>query len=306
MNVLVWHVHGSWMTAFVQGEHRYHLPVVPDRGPDGLGRARTWDWPANAVEVTPEEVADLDVDVVVLQRARDEFLLDRWGKGRFRRTPKIWVEHDTPLALPDPRHPMADRDDVVVAHVTVFNSIAWSTGTTRTTVVEHGVPDPGYRFSGEVAAAVAVVNEPVRRSWVAGTDLMLQVRAEVPVVLHGMVSEALGGTELVQADLHDAMARHRVYLHPFRWTSLGLTLIEAMMLGMPVVALAATEVPRVLHHPAAVVAFDVADLVRGVERYLHDPALAVAHGHAARSLALERFGLDRFLADWDRLLASIA
>ena len=68
MNVLLWHVHGSWTTAFVQGDHRYLVPVLPDRGPDGLGRARTWDWPHSVEEVTPEQAAQADVDVVVLQR----------------------------------------------------------------------------------------------------------------------------------------------------------------------------------------------------------------------------------------------
>ena len=50
MKVLLWHVHGSWTTSFVQGGHEYLLPVVDGpggkRSPDGLGRARTWDWPA--------------------------------------------------------------------------------------------------------------------------------------------------------------------------------------------------------------------------------------------------------------------
>ena len=40
-----------------------------------------------------------------------------------------------------------------------------------------------------------------------------------------------------------ARPMRRCYVHPFRWTSLGLSLIEAMHLGMPVVALATTEVP---------------------------------------------------------------
>jgi hypothetical protein len=71
MRILLWHVHGSWTTAFVQGTHEYLLPVVPDRGPDGLGRARTWDWPGSAVERSPEELADGPrPDVVVLQRPR--------------------------------------------------------------------------------------------------------------------------------------------------------------------------------------------------------------------------------------------
>ena len=36
------------------------------------------------------------------------------------------------------------------------------------------------------------------------------------------------------------MAEHRAYLHPYRWTSLGLALLEAMTLGMPVLGLATT------------------------------------------------------------------
>ena len=53
MRILLWHVHGSWTTAFVQGPHTYVVPVTPDRGPDGLGRARTFDWPDSVVEVPP-------------------------------------------------------------------------------------------------------------------------------------------------------------------------------------------------------------------------------------------------------------
>ena len=76
MRILIWHLHGSWMTSFVQGPHDYLVPVTPDRGPFGLGRARTWDWPASVVEVTPPQLRDTPVDMVVLQRPR------RAGAGR--------------------------------------------------------------------------------------------------------------------------------------------------------------------------------------------------------------------------------
>ena len=57
MRILLWHVHGSWTTAFVQGPHTYLVPVLPERGPDGLGRAATWDWPGSVEEVTPAQAA---------------------------------------------------------------------------------------------------------------------------------------------------------------------------------------------------------------------------------------------------------
>src|ERR687884_2071487 len=94
MNVLLWHVHGSWTTAFVQGEHTYLLPVVPGRGPEGRGRAQTWDWPPNAIEVTPEEAADADVDVVIVQQPHELELAKRWLGDR--NVPTIYLEHTSP------------------------------------------------------------------------------------------------------------------------------------------------------------------------------------------------------------------
>jgi len=31
MRILLWHVHGSWTTSFVQGGHDYLLPLTPGR-----------------------------------------------------------------------------------------------------------------------------------------------------------------------------------------------------------------------------------------------------------------------------------
>src|SRR5215218_8049695 len=39
VRILLWHVHGSWTTALVQGAHDYVVPVVEGRAPDGRGRA---------------------------------------------------------------------------------------------------------------------------------------------------------------------------------------------------------------------------------------------------------------------------
>ena len=57
LSLFFWHVHGSWTTSFVQGPHRYLVATLPDRGPDGLGRAQTWCWPDSVKEVGPAEAA---------------------------------------------------------------------------------------------------------------------------------------------------------------------------------------------------------------------------------------------------------
>lgn len=309
MNVLLWHVHGSWTTAFVQGPHRYIVPVVPDRGPDGRGRAQTWDWPSSVVERTPAELRDTDVDVVVLQRPEDEALASAWLG---RRPPAVWLEHNAPQGRVDEmRHPAADREDLVVVHVTHTNALFWDTGATRTRVIEHGVVDPGHRFTGELARAAVVVNEPVRRGRVVGSDLLPRLARAAPLDLFGMGADTLDVPGVVphgdvpQHRMHDELARRRAYLHPVRWTSLGLSLIEAMLLGLPVVALATTEVPDAVPPEAGVVSNRVDVLAGALARFVGDPEEARRVGKAGRAHALERFGLGRFLTAWDELLEEV-
>ena len=249
MKVLIWHVHGAWRTAFVQGAHDYLVPVVPDRGPDGRGRAATYPWPATVTEIAPAELAGADVDVVVLQRPRDLELADAWLGGRRVGVdvPAVYVEHNCPRGdVPHTRHPLAGRDDIPIVHVTHFNQLMWDTGRAPTTVIEHGIPDPGPRYTGELPRAAVVVNEPARRGRLVGADLLPGFAAAAPLDVFGMGTDqaagrVTGARDLPQAEMHAALARRRVYLHPFRWTSLGLSLIEAMHLGMPVVAVATTE-----------------------------------------------------------------
>ena len=102
------------------------------------------------------------------------------------------------------------------------------------------------------------------------------------------------------------MGRRRVYLHPYRWTSLGLSLIEAMMLGMPVVAVAATEAVRAVPPEAGVVSTDLDELTDAAARYLADPDLARETGRHARRHALARFSHEAFLANWDAVLSEAA
>lgn len=321
MNVLVWHVHGSWLTAFVQGPHRYLVPLVQqpgstERSSDGLGRARTWQWPESVVEVTPEQLREEQVDVVVLQRPRDLELLRDWtGWSAGVDVPAVYVEHDTPPTPTDSRHLLADRADIPLVHVTHFNRIAWDAGAAPTTVIEHGVLDPGPVWTGEVPRAAVVTNDPGRRGRIVGADLIAPfVRGGVGVDVFGMRVTGLGASlgvpvsefeDLPQAAMHEELARRRVYLHLTRWTSLGLSLVEAMTIGMPVVVLAATEAAAVVPPEAGVVSSDLDRLIRGARVLLNDPDAARVAGRVARAAALERFGLARFLTEWNTLLKEV-
>ena len=315
MRILIWHVHGSWTTAFVQGPHEYVVPVLPDRGPDGRGRARTWDWPASVRELSPEALRHSDVDLVVLQRPHELDLVEQWtGRRPGHDVPAVYLEHNTPGGnVPFTRHPLADQDRIPIVHVTHFNRMIWDCGGARTCVVEHGIPDPGYRYTGETARAAVVINDPLRRGRAVGADLVADLAEAVPVDLFGMGAEAFGRQlelgdrlrvyeDVPQSQMHDQLARRCVYVHTARWTSLGLSLVEAMQLGMPVVALAATEAVRAVPPSTGVLVTSPEELVTAAVRLVDDPDQARETGRRGRDEALRRYGLERFLADWEAVL----
>jgi glycosyltransferase involved in cell wall biosynthesis len=307
------------MTAFVQGRHQYLVPVTDDRGPEGLGRAQTFDWPGSVWELSPPALHDAPIDVVILQRPWEEDLTEQWtGRRPGRDIPAVYLEHNTPKGdVPDTRHPMADREDLVLCHVTHCNELFWDNGSTRTVVIEHGIVDPGYRYRGDLARAAVVVNEPVRRNRTVGTDLLPRFAEATPLDVFGMRTEGLAehlvlppdrcrSYELPQARMHDELARRRMYVHPIRWTSLGLSLLEAMHLGMPVIALASTEAAEAVPPDAGVISTRVDTLVEAAAHYLAEPEAAAEAGHRARQAALARYGLKRFLDDWESLLEEVS
>lgn len=315
MKILLWHVHGSWTDAFVRGSHEYLLPVLPGRGPWGLGRAGR-PWPPSAREVSIDALDPDSVDVVVLQRPEELAEVTRvLGRRPGKDLPAVYLEHNTPKGgVLDSIHPLAGQRSIPVVHVTHFNELFWDNGAAPSLVIEHGIPDPGHAYTGEIPDIAVVVNDPVRRGRVAGTDLLGRFSAAAPLQVFGMGGSGLPDAvglepprltvrgDLPPGVLHLEMSRCRVYLHPFRWTSLGLALLEAMLLGMPVVVLATTEAVRAVPPEAGAISTNVEELVEAARLLIGNPEEARRRGGFAREMALERYGLPAFLAAWDVLL----
>lgn len=319
MRILLWHVHGAWTDSFVRGPHDYLLPTLPGGGPWGMGRAGR-NWPASVREVHLESLEPDTVDAVVLQRPEEIAEVDRaLGRRPGKDLPAVYLEHNTPKGdVPWSVHPLAEQRTIPVVHVTHFNELFWDNGAARTVVIEHGIPDPGHLYTGDIAELGAVVNEPVRRGRVTGTDLLRRFAAAAPLQMFGMggagLREATGlpasrlaiRGDLPTAELHRELARCRVYVHPLRWTSLGLALLEAMQLGMPVVVLGTTEAARAVPPEAGAISTSVDELVRSAAVLVNDPEEARRRGDIARRVALERYGLGAFLRSWDALLDELA
>jgi glycosyltransferase involved in cell wall biosynthesis len=108
-----------------------------------------------------------------------------------------------------------------------------------------------------------------------------------------------------QDRMHSALAHRRLYLHPFRWTSLGLSLIEAMQLGLPVVTVGTTAAFEAVPPGAGIVSTRIDVLSAAVRGLMHDSAWARELGAAGRAAALQRHGLERFVCEWNEVLEEV-
>lgn len=309
LRILTWHVHGSYLYYLTHVPHDFYVPVKPGR-PEGYGgRAGTLPWPANLHELPAETVRDIQFDCILFQSHRN-YRVDQHDilSPAQQKLPRIFLEHDPPREHPtDTAHPVDDRDMLLV-HVTPFNALMWDSGRTPVRVIEHGVAVPaGIRYTGEHPAGIVVVNDLARRGRRLGADVFARMRREVPLDLVGMGSRLLGGLgELPAPRLLPHAARYRFFFNPIRYTSFGLAVCEAMSIGMPIIGLATTEMATAVENGVSgYVDTDEPRLLRRMRRLLADPALARRLGEGARERARARFGIERFVRDWQRAFALV-
>lgn len=310
LRVLTWHIHGSYLRYLAACGHELVMPVKPSRS-DGYAGAPTGGVvPDNFTEVPADEIAGVDLDVVLCQSHRN-WEVDRFdilSREQQHELPRVVVEHDPPRQSPtDTRHPVDDPETLLV-HVTHFNELMWDSGQTPTTVIDHGVPDTGARWTGELERGLVVVNGLHRRGRRLGTDVFQRMRERVPLDLVGMESKELGGLgEIPLGDLAQFSAQYRFFFNPIRYTSLGLAVCEAMMVGLPIIGLATTEmVTAVENGRSGWVETNEDALADHMLRLLDDHDEAARLSKGAREVAETRFSIDRFGRDWDRVLRSVS
>jgi hypothetical protein len=310
LRVLTWHVHGNYLYYLTQAPHEFWLVTRPGNPPGHAGRTGVLPWGDNVHEVDAAAVSQQEFDVVLYQHRA------HWERDRLtvlseaqRKLPTIYLEHDPPQNNPFSERHWVDDPSVLLVHVTHFNRLMWDCGNVPTRVIEHGVIVPeGVRYTGELDRGIVVINNPASRGRRLGADIYASVADRVPLELVGMDAQSAGGKgEIGNLDLAAFTARYRFFFNPIRWTSLGLAIIEAMMIGMPIVGVASTELTTVIvNGENGYIATDVDTLVERMHALLAEPALARQLGEGARRTAQERFGIARFMRDWDNLLREVA
>ena len=309
LNILTWHTHGSYLYYLSQLPHNFYVLSKPGRPAGYGGRCANMPWGDNLHDLPVEQARAQELDCIIFQDdaqyEKDQY---EYLSAAQRALPRVYIEHDPPRAHPTDTCHLVDDPNVLLVHVTHFNALMWDSKRTPTRVIEHGVLiDPEVRYRGELDTGLVIINHLARRGRRLGADIFLEARSQVALDLVGMESETLGGLgEVRQRELPAFAARYRYLFNPIRYTSMGLAVIEAMMAGLPVVALATTEMATAIDNgESGFIDTNLATLIGHMQELARQPALAREMGATARRRSCERFGIDRFCADWERALREI-
>jgi glycosyltransferase involved in cell wall biosynthesis len=307
MKIFTWHIHGSYLFYLSQGNYTIYIPTKPEKTEGYYGRGETFPFGDNVVEIPAEEVKNQQFDCILYQ-TNQNYLIDQYEilSAEQRELPKVYIEHDPPRQHPtDTKHILNDPE-VTLVHVTHFNRLMWDSNNTPTRVIEHGVTTPQVNYSGDIAKGIVVINNLPSRGRLLGLDIFLEARQHVPLDLVGMGTGDLGLGEVLHPQLPEFQSHYRFFFNPIRYTSLGLAVCEAMMMGIPVVGLATTELSAVIDNGySGFIHTDVNYLIEKMQLLINNPELAKEIGSNGRDIAMKRFNIQRFVNDWEQLFAEV-
>lgn len=302
LRILTWHIHGSYLYYLTQTPCIFYLPKKNSTEEGYGGRTPSFPWGDNVIDVLAEEVKNIQFDCILFQ-SKKNYLDDQYMilSEEQRVLPRIYLEHDPPREVPTDTKHVVNDSKMLLVHVTHFNNLMWDNNLTPSTVVEHGVMvDTNVHYTGELNKGIVVINGIVKRGRRLGYDVFNKVRKKIPLEIVGMYSEDAGGLgEINNRELSTFIAKYRFFFNPIRYTSLGLSVCEAMMTGMPIVGLATTEmVVTVKNDFSGYVHTDVDFLIEKMQMLLDNPDKAKSLGRGAQQTANEKFNIERFKADW--------
>ncbi len=305
LKIFTWHVHGSYLYYLSQTDCELFIPFKKDRDELGYGgKIGPFPWKENIHEIEMEEVPKYEFDCILFQNKKN-YLEDQYKilTSTQRELPKVYLEHDPPRAHPtDTKHVVDDKDTIIV-HVTPFNNLMWDSGQTPTVVIDHGVIQPKSKFTGELNKGIVVVNNIKLRGRRLGYDIFEYVRKLVPLDIIGMGTDEIGGLgEIPHDQIPNFISQYRFFFNPIRYTSLGLSVIEAMMTGLPIVGISTTELSTVIKNGfSGFIDTDIDTLIEKMHFLIKNKSAAMKMGKNSSEIANKRFNIDRFSKDWEKI-----
>lgn len=163
------------------------------------------------------------------------------------------------------------------------------------------------------AAAIVLRRYPEARFVIAG-DTLFGIEPEYkPMLLESIKEAGIGDRVLMagyisDADKKDLLAASDIVVHPALWEPFGISVIEGMGVGKPVVAAASSGPKMSVDHGKTGYLVPIEDpeaLAEAILKLLDDPEMAARMGEAGRQRVLENYTVEQMVRQAEAIFDSV-
>ena len=304
LNIMIQPTHEGYTDMLAQTGHNFYML-------SGNG-IKQWDHhtrplPSNCFLFEKPEFLPNDVNIDLLLSQERFGNLQRFIEFRNRTgIPVVHIDH----ALPHPtwtkrqiKESQALRAD---RHVFITNASkqAWA-GQPEDVVIRYGINLNVFKgWTGSGKHGLSIVNHFAQRDVFCGWELWKRMGQRVPLKLVGEnkdISESIKDVRLLAKVIGEA----RFFLNTSTYSTLPLTIPEAMGVGCPIVSTANQEIPNIITHGVdGFISNNENELIGYCNLLLNDYNLAKKMSDAARQSCDRIFNMQAFIDNWNEVFYS--
>jgi glycosyltransferase involved in cell wall biosynthesis len=315
LNILTFPTHERYETGLAATGHRFW--AVRAQGIKDWNR-RYAPVPPNYVLLNPalgerQLPTEVDFDLVLSQNKFGQFQMAHQISRRLH-LPLVSLEHTLPVpgwgsARLETLRSMRGHLNLFISHFSI-GRWGWDKNDPSVRVIHHGVDtytfSPNHMVVDSKPHLLSVVNDWINRDWCCGYRLWQQITSGLPVFVVGDTP----GLSRPAASVPELVRRYReaqVFLNTSLISPVPTAVLEAMACGCAVVSTATCMLPEVIENGKnGFLSNDPVELAGYCRLLLEDAGLCRKLGEAARQTILERFSMDRFVANWNSILHEAA
>lgn len=277
----------DWCTSYRQLPKNHHL-LDPNKGDEQIP-------------------VDVNIDAILSQNPAGQFPV-AYKLSKNLHVPLITITHTLPPPNADANYlqqikNMRGDENIFISE---FSRDAWGWGESEARVIHHGIdseklfkPNPRKTRDKHI---LSVVNDWRNRDWCCNFSGWERVTKGLPVKVLGD-NPGLSQPAKSLTDLINNYQGSLVFLNTSTISPVPTALLEAAACGCAIVSTSNCMIPEIFTNGKdSYLTNDDKAMRIYLEKLLADPALAQKMGSAARETVRTKFGLDKFVQNWDMVL----
>ena len=286
----------DWDESFSKKPDNYHLLPVSNSFED-------------IVASIPDEV---DIDLILSQNKFGQYqLLKRLSN--LLQCPLISLEHTLPLTFykgnesygwpTGQLNELRNMNGDVNVFISEMSKNTWLYDySPNNVVIEHGVDTELFSPKGvKKKVCLSVVNDWINRDIFCGYKVWCELIEGFPAKVLGK-TEGLSKVAKTIDELVQAYQESLIFVNTSQISPIPSSLLEAMSCGCAPVSTATCMIPEIIENGVNGFCSNDVEYLKGCLSFLlKNPDKAIEMGERARQTVIDRFPLDRFVKNWERL-----